>query len=312
MFSIFHLKSLAKLSGFFVFMLLSFISSKALSNATSELVQPNLMLLKTYEGNRDVSGWVMSEKLDGVRAYWNGKQLISRQGNVFHAPTWFTAGFPDFELDGELWLGRERFEDTLSIVRQKVPDNRWKDITYHVFEVPNLKGGLFERLSVFKKFVATTNNGYLKLVNQKQINSNEEVELELSRILSIGGEGLVIRNPNTLYKTGRLESALKVKLKQDAECVVKGYIDGKGKYKGQVGSLVCNLIPEQVERLFPKLKTEKNIAIKVGSGLTDIQRQNPPGIGAVISFQYMGVTKKGLPRFPVFLRERTISKADKR
>ena len=298
-----YFTSLAKLSGFFVFTLLIFMSNTAFSNDEVEKIKPDLMLLKNYDSNIDVNGWVMSEKLDGVRAYWNGTHLISRQGNVFNAPAWFTESFPSFELDGELWLGRNQFESTVSIVRKKTPDKRWKKITYHVFEVPKQAGGLLDRLGILKKFLRRKNNTFLRVIDQREITSNKMLDIELHRVLDLGGEGLVVRNSETTYKTGRLDSALKVKLKQDAECIVSGYINGKGKYQGMVGALRCDLIPAQVDRLFPKLKQNKDVTIKIGSGLSDAQRANPPKIGTMITFQYMGLTKTGLPRFPVFLRE---------
>ena len=55
----------------------------------------DLMLLDTYE-NQDVQGWVMSEKLDGVRGYWDGKALLSRQGLPLPAPAYFTAQISAF------------------------------------------------------------------------------------------------------------------------------------------------------------------------------------------------------------------------
>jgi len=304
-----YFTSLAKLSGFFVFPLLLFISITAFSNDEVEKTKPDLMLLKSFDSNIDVNGWVMSEKLDGVRAYWNGMHLISRQGNVFNAPAWFTEGFPKFELDGELWLGRNQFESTVSIVNKKTPDQRWKKITYHVFEVPNQAGGLLDRLGILTKFLRLQNNTFLRVIDQRKITSNKMLDIELHRVLALGGEGLVVRDPKTTYQTGRLTSALKVKLKQDAECIVSGYINGKGKYQGMVGALRCDLIPAQVDRLFPKLKQDKDVTIKIGSGLTDEQRKIPPKMGAMITFQYIGLTKNGLPRFPVFLRERIDSHA---
>ena len=301
-----YFTSLAKLSGFFVFTLFIFMSNTTFSNDEVEKTKPDLMLLKSFDSNIDVNGWVMSEKLDGVRAYWNGSHLISRQGNIFNTPAWFTKGFPYFELDGELWLGRNQFESTVSIVRKKTPDKRWKNIAYHVFEVPNQPGSLLDRLEVLKTFLTHQNNTFLRVIEQREITSNNMVSIELNRVLNLGGEGLVVRNPKTTYKTGRLNSALKVKLKQDAECIVSGYINGKGKYQGMVGALRCDLIPAQVDRLFPKLKRDKVVTIKIGSGLTDKQRKMPPKIGATITFQYIGLTKNGLPRFPVFLRERLV------
>jgi len=312
---------LVKLPGFLVFALLIFCSfiftaqpvkAQDKTDNQEKHPKPSLMLLKTYQPNQDITGWLMSEKLDGVRAYWDGKHLISRQGNVYASPKWFTQNFPPFELDGELWLARGQFQETVSIVRQQTPDNRWKQITYNIFEVPNQKGGLLKRLSILKAFLNHNPNSFIKIINQKTIQSNLEVENKLKQILALGGEGLVVRNPSTAYQTGRLSTALKIKQKQDAECVVKSYTKGQGKFTGLVGAIECELIPEQVTRLFPRLNelnrqnVKKSQIIKVGSGLSDYQRLHPPKIGSVITFQYIGLTKKGLPRFPVFLRERDV------
>ena len=306
--------SLDKFPGFllykaWLFILICMVSQMSLAHEQSLVAsnvksKPDLMLLKVYQPGLEVSGWVMSEKLDGVRAYWDGKNLMSRQGNVFHAPDWFKAGFPPFELDGELWLGRNQFAETVSIVRQNSPDDRWKDITYQIFEVPNQSGDLIERLEVVKEFIQKHSIKYIKVIPQTFIQGSDDVQFELARVLKANGEGLVIRNPRLSYQTGRLNSALKVKRKQDAECKVIGYLDGKGKYQGKVGSIICELLPEQVSRLFVALRDSNKTIIKIGTGLTDIQRANPPKLGAIVTFQYMGLTKNGLPRFPVFLREK--------
>ena len=298
----YNLKGLVNKPGFLVFicMLLAVLYFQA----AFAKEKPQLMLLKTYQPGLVVSGWVMSEKLDGVRAYWDGEKLISRQGTVFTPPLWFIENFPPFELDGELWLGRERFSETTSIVNTVIPDQRWKELTYNIFEVPNQKGGLMKRLAVLQEYLGEHPNKFIRVIPQNKIQSNEQMNFALQRIIDAGGEGLVVRNPKELYQTGRLESALKVKQKQDTECIVKGYTDGKGKYQDKVGALVCELIASQVERLFPKLLAEDKLSIKIGSGLSDAQRANPPKIGTMITFQYMGLTKTGLPRFPVFLRER--------
>jgi len=96
------------------------------SMALTEPKKPTLVLLKEYHPDLEVTGWLLSEKLDGVRAYWDGKQLLSRNGNRFMAPEWFTKKLPPFELDGELWVGRDRFQETVSIVRRQTPDMRWQ------------------------------------------------------------------------------------------------------------------------------------------------------------------------------------------
>lgn len=307
------LLSPAVLLGFFVFgWLVSGIGVYANDSVADTKVipaetQPELMLLSDYDKAADLSGWVMSEKLDGVRAYWDGRYLLTKQGNRLHAPNWFIKQLPDFALDGELWLGRGQFAKTLSIVMDQKPGTGWHDLSYQVFEVPNQKGDLLARLAVLQTYMEEHSIDFVQVVAQTPIQSKAHVQAELSRLTALGAEGLVIRDPNEAYTTGRLNTAQKVKIKQDAECVVTGYTQGKGQFTGLVGALKCELLNEQVERLFPKLSHQNKPdrpVIKIGSGLSHAQRQDPPKIGTTITFQYMGTTKTGLPRFPVFLRQR--------
>ncbi|MEA3405043.1 MAG: DNA ligase [Pseudomonadota bacterium] len=292
--------NLRKLTGLAILLgLFCFWSSLSFAAKVAS-VKPDLLLLKTYQIDQDVNGWVMSEKLDGVRAYWDGKHLISRNGKIFAVPSWFVKDFPSFELDGELWLGRQAFSEVVSIVNQQQPHNGWKMVTYQVFEVPNQKGGLLDRLSILQTYLQNKPNPYIQVIKQIPIQSNQQVRTELTRVLSLGGEGLVLRDPKEIYHTGRSSKDLKLKFKQDAECEVVGYSAGKGKYTGQIGALICEIQTGQLTHLV----TQTERVIKVGSGLSDRDRKQPPKIGSVITFQYMGLTNNGLPRFPVFLRVR--------
>ena len=247
--------------------------------------KPDLLLLKTYK-DQNVTGWVMSEKFDGIRAYWNGKHLISRGGKIIHAPKWFTKNYPPFEIDGELWTKRGDFENISSIVRDKRPGKEWEEIKHYIFEVPNSKGGLLERLQRLKPYVGKN----IRIVKQIPIRDKTHLKLFLEEIEAKGGEGLVVRDPNTPYINKRTSKALKVKTFQDAECKVIGYTEGKGKYKDVIGAIQCHL--------------DDGTRFKIGSGLSDALRINPPKIGEMITFQYQKFTKYGKPRFPVFLRVR--------
>lgn len=261
-----------------------------LSFSTATFAQPHLMALQTYD-EQEVSGWLVSEKLDGVRAYWNGKQLLTRSGGVYHAPSWFINALPRFELDGELWLGRNQFEQTVSIVRQHQPDSRWQKIQYHIFDVPQAEGGLLQRLAKLDRFLALHRVDHLKVVPHYPFNDPQELPQMLDRLVQQGAEGLVLREPNVAYPAGRTNYALKLKPKYDAECRVTGYTEGKGKYLGLVGALIC--VNDQDQEL------------KLGSGLTDQQRKQPPKIGTLVSYQYVGYTQKGWPRHAVFWRVRS-------
>lgn len=267
----------------FLFLISSFSVVSAKTSA------PEMLLLRVYQ-DQAVTGWLMSEKLDGVRALWDGKQLRFRSGGLISAPEWFLAGLPKFALDGELWTRRGDFENIVSIVRRQQPDQRWHEITYNIFEVPNQTGGLLKRLSVLEGYLQRTAVPYLKIIPQVQIQSEQHFRNEIKRLLSLGAEGLVLRRPNQPYVTGRHSSALKVKPFQDDECQVIGVTPGKGKYQGQAGALICQW---QAQRIL------------LGSGLSDKERQNPPGKGTWVTFKYYGLTALGRPRFPVFLRVRS-------
>lgn len=164
--------------------------------------KPELFLLNKYTSDMNVSGWLMSEKLDGVRAYWNGKNLISRNGKVFTSPKYFTKDFPHTELDGELWSKRGDFSNISSIVNTKKDNDRWKTLTYNVFEVPNAKGTLQERLFLVKE------SKYIKIVKQIKIKHSKDLDLFLKGVESKGREGAVVRNGELSYYSGRKSKKL--------------------------------------------------------------------------------------------------------
>ncbi|MEA3352306.1 MAG: DNA ligase, partial [Campylobacterota bacterium] len=198
--------------------------------------KPNLWLLDTYK-DQNVSGWVMSEKLDGIRAYWNGKKLISRGGKIIYAPKWFTKDYPPFEIDGELWSRRGDFENISSIVRDKIPSDKWREIKHYIFEVPNAKGDLFKRLSKLKPY----ENDIIKIIPQIKIKDKEHLKSFLKEVENKKGEGVVVRDPSRPYINKRTSSALKVKSFKDSECEVIGYTNGKGKFEGLMGAIKCKL-----------------------------------------------------------------------
>lgn len=258
----------------------------------SHAQEPDILLLKTYDQSQDVTGWLMSEKLDGMRAIWDGHILKSRQGNLISAPKWFLEALPPFEIDGELWTKRNDFENIISIVRQQTPDARWQDITFNIFEVPHQVGGLLARLAILENYLAEHPRTFLKVIPQTPVISSRQLKADLEKMTALGGEGLVVRKAETAYHQGRSNNDLKIKPYQDAECTVIAYKAGKGKYTGKTGALQCQL--------------PSGLTFYIGSGLSDQQRESPPNIGNVITFKYYGFTKNDIPRFPVFMRVRPI------
>ena len=261
----------------FLFIFILFVNSSLYSSS------PKILLLKNYK-NQDIKSWVMSEKLDGIRAIWNGKNLITRSGKIIHAPSWFIKDYPPFSLDGELWTKRADFENISSIVSMHILDHRWKNIKHYIFEVPEAYGNLFKRLEKAKKY----ENKYIVVLKQIKIKNKKHMYEYLKTIEDLKGEGLVLRDPRIAYINKRTSKALKVKTFHDMECKLISYNEGKGKFIGLIGSITCEL--------------ENKTLFKIGSVFTIKQRKNPPALGSIITFKYKEFTKYNKPRFPVFLR----------
>jgi DNA ligase-1 len=249
--------------------------------------------------------WLMSEKFDGVRAIWDGESLLTRNQHRIYAPDWFIQSLPKFALDGELWLGYQRFSEVSSMVRVGSDHPGWQNVKYLVFEVPQQLGGLLQRLNFLHDYLKRHPSNHIQVIDQLKIVSEDHLNHYYQRVLHREGEGLIIRDGSLSYQTGRLRSMFKLKPYQDAECRVEGYRPGKGKYQGEVGALLCRLLPSVQARLFPQLAKQDQL-ILLGSGLSDELRKFPPTVGTVVTFRYNGLTRKGKPRFARFLRVRLI------
>ncbi len=253
-------------------------------NAQEHTIQP--MLAKTYK-DHNVQGWLMSEKLDGVRGVWNGREMRSKNGNVYDAPIAFIKDFPDFALDGELYSKRGEFAKISGIVRA---GDDWSALKYYVFDVPDTDGGLLQRLSKINNWLKENPNPNIIVIKQIPIATIDDAKKYLAAIEKAGGEGVILRDPNASYVSKRTDSYLKLKSYQDDECTVTEHLQGRGKYQNKLGSIKCQLDNGEI--------------IKIGSGFTDKERENPPPIGTVITYRYNGFTKNGKPRFARFWRIR--------
>lgn len=258
----------------------------------SPLLSKDLPLQKpvVYCGEENIQGWYMSEKLDGIRGYWNGKQLLTRKGNIINAPKWFTNNFPPFELDGELWSKRNNFEFIQSTVLKKTATDSWKKITYNIFEVPNQKGEFKQRLKKAESWFKSNKNSHVKIIPQIVCKGKKDLDEFLNSIESMGGEGVIIKDPHKPYHTGKKPFILKYKSFKAMEGIVISINKGKGKYKNMMGSL--------------GIKLENGVTFNLGTGFSDLERKNPPKLNSTIRFKYYGFTKNKIPKFPSFLHVR--------
>ncbi|MBK6853127.1 MAG: DNA ligase [Burkholderiales bacterium] len=264
--------------------------AQAASSTAADPVPPPLLLAKVAGPQVDVARYLVSEKLDGVRAYWTGERLLFRRGAAIRAPAWFTERLPHHPLDGELWLARGRFNAVSGLLRQEqsADDPLWRAVSYKLFELPGTSGGFARRVGLLAQVTNDPALRHVQVTEQRRLSGPAELQRWLAEVIAAGGEGLMLHEADAPYVTGRSEVLLKLKPQLDAEAVVIAHLPGKGRHTGRLGAL--------------QVSSEDGRTFAIGSGLTDELRDHPPAIGSIVVYRYRGLTSRGLPRFATFWR----------
>ena len=253
---------------------------------------PALMLAEVWRPGMPLDGHWVSEKYDGVRGFWDGRALWTRGGERIAAPAWFTAGWPQQPMDGELWAGRGRFEHASGTVRSQAPDDSaWRAMRFMVFDLPAESGEFDHRLQVLQGLLPIKAAPWLEPVRQERATTADALRRQLDATVRAGGEGLMLHRGNSLYGAGRSAHLLKVKPYDDAEAVVLAHLPGQGRHAARMGAL--------------QVRTPEGVVFKLGGGFTDAQRDDPPPVGSTVTYRYNGLTAQGVPRFARFMRVRT-------
>ncbi|WP_332747560.1 DNA ligase [Hydrogenophaga sp.] len=252
---------------------------------------PALMLANVYRPGVPLVEYWLSEKYDGLRGFWDGQRLITRGGEVIVAPAWFTEGWPAEPMDGELWMGRGLFEETLSAVRRQTPrEDAWLRIRFMVFDLPAHPGPFIERIQAYQGLVRKIDRAWVRAVPQERVVSHAELMVRLDRMVKDGGEGLMLHRGDSLYRTVRSDDLLKVKTHEDAEARVLAHLPGQGRHAARMGALL--------------VQTPQGVRFRLGTGFTDAQREQPPAVGQWVTYRFRGVNPSGVPRFASFMRLR--------
>jgi DNA ligase-1 len=257
----------------------------------SAVVPPALMLGKNWQLSADPADYLVSEKLDGVRAFWDGQVLRFRSGRLIAAPAWFTAGLPDTPLDGELWLARGQFDRISATVRRhQAEDAEWRELKYRVFDLPGAAGTFGERAEKIVALVGAAGVPWLQAVQQSKGTNRAALQTQLVSLTREGAEGLVLHRTSALWTPGRSDDLRKLKSVPDEDARVVSHLPGKGRHAGRLGALLLEMSNGQ--------------RFALGSGFSDAQRSDPPPVGAWVTYRYRTRTPTGLPRFASFLRVR--------
>ena len=287
--------------------------------------QLKFMLAKDFvKGKHDVQGWFMSEKFDGYRACYSykDKQFYSRQNKPFNAPQWFIEAMPPRLVDGELWIGRNMFQE-MGVVRKKVPiDEEWLNVTFQVYDMPEEPGTFKERIKELKRIVKLTKERWITrrknfpypfnkldcpvvVAEQIPLKNDAHMTSVYQDIIKNGGEGIMLKDPESSYEGKRSSSLLKYKPNFDEEAIIIDYKPGQGKYSGMLGGFICK--PLINHDSYSSIDEDEDHIFAI-SGMDDEVRksykQTHP-VGTIISFEHSGKTDKGKPRFGRYTRVRT-------
>lgn len=258
----------------------------------SEFAPSPVMLPNVYRGKVALADYWVSEKYDGVRGYWDGEKLSTKSGEPIAAPAWFTAGWPKQPLDGELWVARGQFLAAVSTIRQRTPDDAaWRSLHFMVFDLPADPRPFSERNAAAQQVIGQIGQPWVRHVAQRKLADEAALQALFKSVLRQGGEGLMLHRGASLYRAARNDDLQKLKPYEDAEARVIAHLPGYGKYAGEVGAL--------------EVVSASGLRFRVGSGLSDADRRNPPPLGSWVTYRYTGLNEKtGIPRFPRFMRLR--------
>lgn len=258
--------------------------------SASGLAANDVQLATVYE-DEHVEQYLVSEKLDGIRAIWDGKHLVTRKGVRIYTPKGYTSNWPNVWLDGELWAGEGSFnlvQHTVLDQSPSAPD--WKKIVYMVFDAPAKDQTFEQRANSYHTLLLKTDSKTIRPIAQHSLDGEEALYRMLDEVVAKGGEGLMLHRKDALHKSGRSNALLKLKPYQDAEARVVEHLPGNGKYAGMLGSIL--------------VESADGVRFKIGTGFSDTERKHPPEIGQYVTFRYQGLTVNGIPRFASFLRIR--------
>lgn len=268
-------------------------------------------LANTYNPTRKypVTEWLASPKLDGIRAlYIPGDGLISRSQKTRYA------GFGSIEricesickvnklsfIDGELYIPGEKFDIISGIVRKSKKydaDAKFR-VEFKVFAVGSIDAPLMPAGLMYDLMKSTLpQTEKVSYLPQRYISNTPaaiQAETELVRSSGRSDEGIMLRNPESVYAGVRSNDLLKVKNFVKDIFVIIGFTKGTGKYSQSLGNI---LIRGMVDG--------KIVNARVGTGFTDLMRSEiwsneSKYLGKNISVIYLGVTPNGSLRHPVF------------
>jgi len=255
-------------------------------------IRPNdLYHIGMWDIDDDPKGYWITEHIRGLRALWNGQNMLDNTGKQLSIPTWFTADLPaNKQLDGQLYAGRARYDHLQRIVVKGNPGHPvddWRDVSYEVFDLvdnSHAPKGFEDRYEELRSLESISSLSWINVVDYEKCQSAKHLTTRYNEVRNLSGEGLILQKPGTenegpdgdiSRKTFRREISKTYKCVPltEFEAVVIGHLAAKTKREAGCGGLRCKLH-----------NSTRNAVFLVERGLTDDMRQNPPQIVSTTSY----------------------------
>lgn len=270
----------------------------ALDSGDSNLVFKNLDSYLDSRVANNLINYAVSEKFDGIRALWDGQNMFSKSGKILAIPPCFSDKLSPLGLkngdfvEGELWIDYGAFDEISSVILRKNPTcTDFERVKYLIFNAHLGESSDFlANLSQVKGILDSQNltqDRCIQVINQHRFATQKELSDFFNTVIAKGGEGVIVRDSRVAFK---------LKPQNDAECKIVDYSRGKGRIRGKVGAIICESLADKNSGI------EKGVIFRIGSGLSDKMRENPPKIGTIITYKFSGISKNGIPKHTRFLR----------
>lgn len=270
----------------------------ALDSGDSNLIFKNLDSYLDSRVANNLINYAVSEKFDGIRALWDGQNMFSKSGKILAIPPCFSDKLSPLGLkngdfvEGELWIDYGAFDEISSVILRKNPTcTDFERVKYLIFNAHLGESSDFlANLSQVKGILDSQNltqDRCIQVITQHRFATQKELSDFFNTVIAKGGEGVIVRDSRVAFK---------LKPQNDAECKIVDYSRGKGRIRGKVGAIICESLADKNSGI------EKGVIFRIGSGLSDKMRENPPKIGTIITYKFSGISKNGIPKHTRFLR----------
>ena len=311
------------------------IGAKLINKAVGRELVPDPSLMLASDDQKEIASWekiYCEEKYDGVRVIAKGNreqgfQFYTRSFNeldktklsrieaelikVLHASNTVSDVFFDGELTDH---NRKSVSGKVTqILKGTAPNDIDKEFIFNVFDIEKsqtLESGkgsipyLQRRKELEFQLGFLSENSPVKIARQWIADTMDEVHGIYGQIISLGGEGVILKCADHVYECKRSRNWVKLKQIQDCDLEVVGWFPGEGKREGFIGGFICK-------------DSSGTLEVRIGSGFTDkdLQElsQNPDSlIGKIAAIQYnepitdkFGGRSLFLPRFIEIRNDKT-------